>query len=328
MRTKLFFVIAVSSMFLGYGCGNTEKAVVTKQDEKVLNVAYQYGIAYAPVILANQKEMIENSYKEKTGKELNINWIQMNSGADINTAFASGELDVGFMGIAPAISGVSKEVGYKIFTNLSGQEHGLMTNQKEILRLGDFIGTKNQIALVNMGSIQHIILAKALVSVGEDAHALDANIVAMKHPDGMAALENKSVSGHLTSSPYIYKERENTDLTEIKEIAEVWSKEDSFIVGVASEELKEKDEQLYEALREGIAESIEMVNENPGEAAKITCEFDGNTSTEEEVYLKSSNYSTETKGIFELAVFMAKHDFIETAPEDFYELAFENVKGD
>ena len=75
-----------------------------------LNIAYQYGLAYAPVIIVQKQELIEKAYKEATGKEVTVVWNQMSSGADINTGISSGGLDVGFMGVAPAITGVTKEV--------------------------------------------------------------------------------------------------------------------------------------------------------------------------------------------------------------------------
>ena len=103
------------------GCGNSAQGNGTEQ--ATLNMAYQYGLAYAPIIVAKEEGYIEEAYKEATGKEVTINWNQMSSGADINTGIAGGSIQVGFMGAAPAITGVVSNVGYKIFTNISGQEY-------------------------------------------------------------------------------------------------------------------------------------------------------------------------------------------------------------
>ena len=162
---------------------NTQEAEPTILDAEKENadvvkidIAYQYGLAYAPLMIVQEQGLIEQAYEEATGKEVAVTWNQMSSGSDINTAFISGTINIGFMGVAPAITGVSNNVGYKIFTNLSGQEHGLMTSDESILTLGDLAGSDKQIALVNIGSIQHIILAMALDHAGYDAHALDTNI--------------------------------------------------------------------------------------------------------------------------------------------------------
>ncbi|MBQ4531137.1 MAG: ABC transporter substrate-binding protein [Lachnospiraceae bacterium] len=311
------------------GCGSTGDGTgeQTENTEVTLDIAYQYGLAYAPIVIAQEQGLIEEAYKEATGDEVQVNWNQMSSGPDINTGIASGSIQVGFMGIAPAITGVMNNVGYKIFTNLSGQEHGLTTSDASIKSLEDLVGSDKQIALVNIGSFQHIILAKALVNAGLDAHALDANIVAMKHPDGMAALESGSIPCHLTSSPYIHMERENENLYEIPGVKEAFSVEDSFIVGVASTTLNEENPELYQALCDAMAEAIDYINENPKEAAAITCEYDGNDAETELKYMESGYYSTETKGVYDLAVFMAENGFIEKAPEEFSDLVFDNVSG-
>lgn len=346
---KKLIIICISAVFIVTGCGKkaeTQEPVSTEagaealevetsqdgssdgSDVVTLNIAYQYGLAYAPVILVQKQGLIEKAYEEATGKQVHVVWNQMSSGADINTGISSGGLEVGFMGVAPAITGITKGVGYKIFTNLSGQEHGLMSNDKEISSFDDLIGSEHQIALVNMGSIQHIILAMALENAGYDPHALDSNIVAMKHPDGMAALETGNVSCHLTSSPYIFKEQEEENLYEIKGVSEAWSVYDSFIVGVASEKLYDGNHELYQALCKAIEEAIDSMNEDPEEAAKITCEFNGNSEEEEAAYMQKGKYTTQTSRIFELAEFMERAGFIDHAPESYKELVYDNVSGD
>lgn len=323
---KKVFIFCIIALFIFTGCGK-EKEENSEDEVVILNIAYQYGLAYAPLIVAQNQGLIEKAYKNITGKDVTVIWNQMSSGADINTGIASGSLDVGFMGIAPAITGVTKGIGYKIFTNLSGQEHCLMTNNINITSFDDLIGSEYQIALVNVGSFQHIILAKALYNSGYDSHILDSNIVAMKHPDGMTALESGSIACHLTSSPYIYMERANENLYEIKAVTETWKKENSFIVGVASENLYNSNEKLYQALCDAIKDAIDYLNNNMEETAKLTCEFNGNNAEDELEYLQQGNYTIETKGIFELASFMAETGFIDQALESYSDLVFENVIG-
>lgn len=326
MQAKnLFTLTTVAALTAGTILGS---APAFADDPAKLSLAYQYGLAYGPALIAQQEGYIEEAYKEATGRDVEITWNQMSSGADINTGIASGELSGGFMGLAPAITGVMKGVGYRVFSNLSGQRHGLMTNDPSITSLGDLVESDKQIALVNIGSIQHILLAKALTDSGFDAHALDANIVAMAHPDGMTALESGSVSCHLTSSPYIFMELENDTLTELPEVNSTWTDKDSFIVGVASEELKAGDPDLYKALCDGISRGIDLINSDPEAAAELIYELDGNTLEDELAYMKLGSYSVETSGIFEIATFMAENGFLEAAPASYEDLVFENVKGD
>ena len=293
-----------------------------------LSLAYQYGLGYAAVTIAQQEDLIEKAYKEATGADLTITWNQMSSGADINTAIASGDIDAGFMGVGPAISGISKELGYKIFTNLCGQEQGMMTADESIQNFDDLIGSDHQIALVNLGSIQHIMLAMALDAQGYDPHALDSNIVAMKHPDGMAALLSGTVAAHLTSSPYIFQEQADDTLHAVGEIDKTYPVDRTFLLGIASESIREENPALYDALVEGIKEGTDLINENVDEAAAITSEFDGNSVEDEVEYLKKGSYSVDTSGVTDIARFMFENQFIDTDPGTYEDLVFDNVQGD
>lgn len=317
---KILSILLAAVMLMTLSC-------TAANAESTLNIAFQYGLAYAPLIIMQEQQLIENAYREATGNEVSVVWQQMSSGADINVGIASGNIQIGFMGVAPAITGVSKQVGYRIFTNLSGQEHGLMVNRDDINGFSDLIGSNHQIALVNLGSIQHILLAKTLVAAGYDAHALDSNLIGMKHPDGMMSLMTGSVAAHVTTNPYIYKERDTDGLHEIEDMPAIWPVSNSFIVGVASEDLFANDPVLYEAVCTAVAQAIDYINNHLEEAAAVTCIYNGNTPEDEIRYLALGSYSVETSGITELAGFMFDNAFIETDPGDFSNLVFSNVKG-
>ena len=39
-----------------------------------LNLAYQYGLAYAPLVIVQEQKLIENAYEEATGKKVTVTW--------------------------------------------------------------------------------------------------------------------------------------------------------------------------------------------------------------------------------------------------------------
>ena len=311
------------------GCGGSDSGSSSGSSggSASLGVAYQYGLSYAPVVIAKEQGLIEAAYKEASGGELSIEWNQMSSGADINTGISSGSIQVGFMGLGPAITGIATGLDYRVFSNISGQEHGLMSNDPEVKELEDLVGSSKQIALVNIGSFQHIVLAKALDNAGLDPHALDSNIVGMAHPDGMAALQSGNVACHLTSSPYIFSERKDKTFHELTAVNEAWTAQDSFIVGVASSALHE-DEQLYTAVCTGIERAMEFITDSPEDAAAILCEFDGNSAEEELEYLEQGVYTPQTSKLFEMASFMSEAKFLDKAIASYDDLVYSNVTGD
>ena len=270
-----------------------------------------------------QQKLIEKHYD---GVE--VEWSTLNSGSAINEGFLSGDIDVGAMGVGPAVTGVTSGVPYKICSNMSAQPHKIMTNNPNIKSLKDI--TDEKIALVNIGSIQHILLAMAAKEQLGDAHALDENIAAMAHPDGMSSLISGSVDCHLTTSPYVFKEAEEDGITEVEALESVWPSGNSFIVAVASTDLQENNPELYDAVVAALAEAIDYINNNTAEAAEMLCEAEDVDAATMEKWLtdKDCVYSTETKGVMDMANFMAEEGFLENeGPKDFSDLAFDNVKG-
>lgn len=318
---KVIAVMLILIMTLSLAaCGGGDE---TADGKTKLTIAHQYGIAYAPLEVMKQQKLIEKHYD---GVE--VEWSTLNSGSAINEGFLSGDIDVGAMGVAPAITGVTSGVPYKICSNMSAQPHKIMTNNPNIKSLKDI--TDEKIALVNIGSIQHILLAMAAKEQLGDAHALDENIAAMAHPDGMSSLISGSVDCHLTTSPYVFKEAEEDGITEVEALEPVWPSGNSFIVAVASTDLQENNPELYDAVVAALAEAIDYINNNTAEAAEMLCEAEDVDAATMEKWLtdKDCVYSTETKGVMDMANFMAEEGFLENeGPKDFSDLAFDNVKG-
>ncbi len=327
MKKVLIVVVAAItafSMCLSLaGCGESSDS---GDDVAKLTVVQQYGMAYAPLKVIQEKGLIEENYDG----DVEVNFQTLNSGASINDAFVAGDVDVGLMGVAPAITGSLNEgVPYKICSNVSAQPHKLMTNDPNIKTLKD-IGEKDQIALVNIGSIQHILLAMAAKEQLGDAHALDNNIAAMAHPDGMTALLNGSVKCQLTTSPFVFKEAKEEGISEVDAIESVWPEGNSFIVAVASTDLHDNNPALYEAVLAAFDDAIAFMNDDPEAAAEMLC---ADEDVDAATYLEWLNdpacsYSTNLTGVSTMAKFMTEEGFLEDAQfDDISQLVYEGVEG-
>lgn len=323
-------VIGAALALTACGGGNETSGGAEGSDTAKITIVQQYGMAYAPFQIMEDQGLIEKAYEEATGKTVEVEYVQLNSGASINESFASGDVDVGAMGVAPAITGSLSGVGYKICSNMSAQPHKIMTNDPSIKTLKD-VGSE-QIALVNIGSFQHILLAMAAKEQLGDAHALDENISAMAHPDGMAALLNGTVKLHLTTSPFTFKE-EAEGMTEVEALKSVWPEGNSFIVAVASEKLKEENPDLYQAVVDSIGTAIDYLNNNTEEAAATLIDKGFVEDVDADTLVGWMNdpacvYSPELKGVMDMANFMAEEGFLEVdGPESIADMAFDNVKG-
>lgn len=301
-------------------CGGSAKE--SEVEAKKLTIAYQGGIGYAPIHVMEAKGLIQEHYEG----DIEVEFVKLDAGAAINEGIIGGTIDIGCMGLGPAISGVSAGIPYKVISNLCSQSHGLMSNDANIATLAD-ITSEDKIALVSTGSIQHILLAMAAEAELGDAHALDNNIQSMSHAEGMAALESGTVKLHLTSSPFIYQERESGKYTELAEISQVWPSGNSFLVAMASEKVYE-DKELYDAVNAALAEAMEFINTNKEETAQIEMEYLGLDQETVTSYLNEEDcqFFSELRGAETMAQFMYRAGFIqnEITMDDF---KYETVNG-
>jgi NitT/TauT family transport system substrate-binding protein len=309
-------VIALAASML-VACSGTQ--------EKKLSFAYQYGIQYLPAKIVKDQGLIEKHY----GKPVTVDWLQMGSGAEINEGIIAGSIDAGFMGTSVAITGVAKGVPYKVFTGLSNLPSRAITNKTAIKSLSD-IKASDKIALVNPGSIQHIILAMAAKKELGDAHALDNNIVGMTHPEGMQALIGKQVAAQVTTLPYSMDELAMSDTHEIKQVAGDFVKDATIILGVAGEKMV-GDTELFDAVNRAFEEAFTYVNDpaNLDQIAESMAQEEGKTKEEMLAYLKSPDvkYDQTVTGLMEIREFMQTEGFIEgESPADAASYFYEGVK--
>ena len=232
---KITAILLAVSMVLGVsGCGKSQKSTQDSGDTAKVKIAYQYGLAYAPLTIMQEQGLIEKNYDG----DIEVEWVSLNSGSAINEGMASGDIDVACMGIAPFITGVTAGIPYKMYGTIAAQPNELLTNEDTIHSLKDITDDK-KISVVNVGSIQHILLAMLAKQELGDAHALDNNLVTMSHPDGMTALMSGSVACQLTTAPYIFKAKEQDNIKEAESLDSVWPEGNAFIVGLVSDDLYE-----------------------------------------------------------------------------------------
>lgn len=320
---KTVCLALVLALVLGLfaGCGSSQSAEVKGNGEgKKITIAYQYGISYFPFQIMKEKNLIEKNYPGVT-----VEWQQLNSGAAICEGITAGSIDVGAMGPGPLIINILAGAPMKVCSSFCSCPMRLMSLDENASL--DNIADGEQIALVNIGSIQHICLAMAAEKRYGDAHRFDEKLLAMSHPDGMSALVSGSVKYQLTNPPYYQKsEAEGAHIVDTFE--DVWPVGTTFIASVASTKLHE-DTELYKAVVSAIEEAIDYINNNKADVAKLLC---ANENTDETTLLSwledpATTYSSELCGVMDIANFMYEAGFVSKQAASLSDLAYDNVKG-
>ena len=122
------------------------------------------------------------------------------------TAMASGEVDVGYVGITPVLSSIEKGVPVKVISAAQTEGSGIVVSQNSgINSVYDLAGKK--IATPGEASIQHMLLTYYLDQNGMSIS--DVKVSAMKVPSMNDALKTNKIDGMITFEPYVTIAEEN-----------------------------------------------------------------------------------------------------------------------
>lgn len=270
-----------------------------------IRLAKQYGMQYAAVYTAEKLNLIE---KYLPGAE--IEWSSFAGGAAMNEALIGGHLDVGFMGIPPAVIAIDKGADLKIASGVSVPPIELMAGKENIKSLGDF-GDKDKIAVPGIGSIQHILLSMGAKKYLNDPHFFDNKIVAMANPDAYSSLlSGTEVSAHITTMPYLEKERAE-GFRSILSGREAYG--DTSIICVVSKDFHDGSPYAYAALMAALGEAIALVNGKDEKALNIIAETEKLPTELAVRYLDwdGTNYTSNIYGLAGIVSYMLEAGYIK-----------------
>lgn len=185
--------------FLGGDSGNTVKIGYLPSDHD------------AALFVADAQGLYKN-------KGIETELVQFNNGGDLMTAMASGDVDVGYVGIAPVLSSISAGVPVKVISAAQTEGSGIIVNdQAGISDAQDLKG--KTIATPGDASIQHVLLASYLEDNGMSLS--DINESAMKVPSINDALKTGNLPAAITFQPYVSLGTTDDGIKELVDSSEI-----------------------------------------------------------------------------------------------------------
>ena len=272
------------------GCGN-------KDTLSEINIAEQFGIAYAPLQIMREQQLLE-----KALPGVKINWKQYGGPIPIREGMLAGEVDFGFMGSAPVLIGIDNGMKWKYATGISSNQVALVTDKPQIKSLRDFSDT-DRISIISPCSTQHILLSIASNQVFGDPNKFDNQIVSLSHPDAMDALmADTEIVAHFSTPPYLDKELEQ-GMKIITTGEEIMGQPFTFITGVALERFYEERPTEYDAIISSLNTAIDFINNNIDEAVATLAPIYGidEATLKMQMTYRGTIYSSELSGIEKLA---------------------------
>ncbi|GAA3408894.1 glycine betaine ABC transporter substrate-binding protein [Paenibacillus hodogayensis] len=140
---------------------------------------------------------------EKKFPNTTIKWVQFDSGRDVNTAIASGSIDLGLAGSVPVATGLANKLPYQVYYlhDIIGDNEALAVRKSSgVQSVKDLKGKK---VAVPFGSTTHFSLLSALKNEGVDPAGV--TVLDMQPNDILAAWQRKDIDGAFVWQPTLAK---------------------------------------------------------------------------------------------------------------------------
>jgi taurine transport system substrate-binding protein len=157
-------------------------------------VNFAFFVSTSPFMIAKGGGWVEEAASAK------VNWIEVGSGAEINTGMAAGSMDLGFgIGSSPTAAGISQAIGYEVVAmmdNIGPAEEMTVRKSANIKTPADFKGRN---VAVPFGSTSHFRLLGFLKT--NNLTQRDVNVLDLRGDAMMAAWTRGDIDAGYIWSP-------------------------------------------------------------------------------------------------------------------------------
>jgi NitT/TauT family transport system substrate-binding protein len=302
-----------------------------------VHIAEQYGISYLPLMIMQDRQLIEKHAKAEGIPELKVSWSKFAGGNVMNDALLSGSLQFASGGVGPLVTLWAKTKGLydvKGVTAMNVMPLYLNTRNPKVKTLADFTSA-DKIALPAVKvSIQAVTLqmaAEQAFGAGQQ-NKLDALTVSMSHPDAQTALlSGKSeITAHLSSPPFQYNELKDPAVHTVLSSYDVLGGPATFNVVWTTSKFRSENPKVYQAFVDAFDEAITRINADKKAAAEdyLRLSKDKKSSLEDILAMLNDpkiEFTTTPHNVMKYVDFMVKIGSIKVKPDSWKDLFFPNL---
>jgi NitT/TauT family transport system substrate-binding protein len=299
-------------------------------------VAQQYGISYLPLMLMEEKKLIEKDAKA-AGVDVKVGWAKFAGGNVMNDALLSGNLQFASGGVGPFLTLWARTRGnldVRGVGALNSMPLHLVTRNPNVKTISDFRDS-DRIALPAVKvSVQAVLLqmaAEQAFGAGQQ-NRLDPLTVTMSHPDAMQALLSgqSEIDAHFGSPPFQYQEVARGGNHVVLNSYDVLGGPATFNVVWTTAKFRNDNPKLYDAFVKALDEAIAEINRDKRAAAESYLRISKDKDSVENILrmLNDPNivYTTTPQNMMKFAEFMQKIGAIKAKPDSWRDLFFPNVQ--
>jgi NitT/TauT family transport system substrate-binding protein len=333
-RTRTF--VRLGSMALCAALGLAALPAASAEMSEI-HVSRQYGISYLPLMIMEDQKLIEKHAKA-AGVDVKVEWSKFASGAVMNDALLSGNLQFASGGVGPFTTLWAKTRGnldVKATSAINSMPLFLVTNNPKVKSLKDFTD-KDKIALPAVKvSIQAVTLQMAAEKAfGEgQQNKLDHLTVSMAHPDAFTALVSgkSEITAHLGSPPFQYQELERQGMHKVFSSYDVLGGPATFNVVWTTKKFHDENPKIYAAFMAALDEATASINGDKRAAAQTYLRISKDKDSLDDIVKMLNDpsivYTTTPNNVMKYVNFMHKIGSIKVKPDSWKEMFFPNAHG-
>ncbi|MBL8836783.1 MAG: ABC transporter substrate-binding protein [Alphaproteobacteria bacterium] len=319
--------------------GLSAPALVQAQQElREVRIAKQFGISYLPLLVMEDKQMLERRARAAGLGDVRVQWLQFAGGAPINDALIGGNLEFAGGGVGPMITLWARtrtNLRVRGVAAINSMPLYLNTVNPNVRTLRDFT-ERDRIALPAVRvSIQAVTLQMACEQAfGAGQHGrLDNITVSMSHPDATSAMLSgrSEITAHFGSPPFQNQQLRDNRARRVLSSYEVLGGPSSFNFMWTTTRVREQSPKTYRAFFDALNDSLDWINANTREAAELYIRMDRSNLPLDfvEALLNDPDheFTLVPKNTMKYAEFMARTGTATAKPDTWKDLFFPELHG-
>lgn len=195
------------------------------------------------------------------------------AGPEIMTAFAAGELDMAYVGQAPATIAVANQTAKVVAVAQVNTEGSSVVIAQDATGISNFKNlTSKTVAVPGHGTVQDFLLRRALSHQGIDLGAL--NIIVLKPPEMISALRANQIQAFIAWEPHPSKAITMGVGRRLSTSNDLWPGHPCCVL-VASVDYIARHPQKVQAVVRAHMAATDFINKHPQEAFRIGMKYTG-----------------------------------------------------
>ena len=302
-----------------------------------LRMATQFGIGTLPMVLVEDKKLLEKHLAQAGLQATKVTWSQFPAGNPMNEGLLSGRLDIVSSGTTVFITLWGKTSGTPSAVRGVGAVSALplylLTRNPNVKKIED-LGPGDKIAVTTLKvSVHAILLQMAAEKIWGPGNAgrLDPLTIQIPHGDAVTAMISGAgeINNHFSASPFQELEMKAPNVRRISSQDEILGAPATYMVVYTTERFHQDNPKTYQAFVDALREAHDMIRNDPAECAKIYLNHSKDKiSLDDTITLiknPASRFEMTPLNVLTFAKFMAQRGIIKNAPSSWQDMFFPDV---